>query len=222
MIMKKLVTVFALCAAMSAVAQVESANIVGYKKELRADGAWIQSVQFDKVGGNGSTAYSLSNVLNYANLSNGDQLWIFDVVLGDYLQYYIASGVWYDTVTAQPVDVQVFPGAAFFLITANELTFAGQVPTSASTYTHTFNGDGAYLVGAAFPASRTLAKFNWGVLSNGDQLWLFDVTLGDYLQYYIAAGVWYDTVTAQVLPMSTAIPDGFFLITGATQLVESL
>jgi hypothetical protein len=219
--MKKLVTAFALCAAISAFA-VDSQNIVGYKTEQRADGAWIQSVQFDKVGGNGSSAYSLSNVLNYASLSNGDQLWVFDVVLGDYLQYSISGGIWYDTVTAAPVDVQVFPGAGLFLITANNLIFAGQVPSTTSSFTHTFNGDGAYLVGAAFPASRTLAKFNWSTLSNGDQLWLFDAVLGDYLQYSISGGVWYDTVSAAVLPMTTTVNDGFFLITGATQVVESL
>jgi len=220
--MKKLVTALALCASFSAFAQVESANIVGYTTEQRADGAWIQSVQFDKVGGNGSSAYSLSNVLNYATLSDGDQLWVFDVNLGDYLQYGISSGVWYDTVTAAPVDIQVFPGAAFFLISGNALLFNGQVPSSTSSYTHTFNGDGAYLVGAAFPAARTLANFNWSALTDGDQLWLFDANLGDYLQYGISSGVWYDTVTSSVLPMSTSVPNGFFLITGATQLVENL
>ena len=224
--MKKLqmIATLALCAAASIVSaqSVTSQNIVGYKQVSDPNGAWVQSVQFSKVGADPQAANSLSNVLDYATVSDGDQLWVFDVNIGDYHQYSMISGQWNSVEDSQNYDIVLKPGDAVLLISGNTLNFFGQVP-SITNYVHHLDGSGAYLMGSAIPAACTLANFDWaGSMSDGDQLWIFDAYIGDYHQYSWISNGWYSVDDSSLLPLSTDISNGFLLITGATSVTQSL
>lgn len=228
--MKKLMTALAICATagiVSATDPVTSANVVGYKQESSGDGVWIQPIQFAKVGSDNATACSLSEVLDFSTVATYDQLWAYDAVLGDYIQYEMrADGQWHDASNNQVVDIQVTPGNAMLLISGNTLTFAGQVP-SITSYTQEFNGDGVYLLGSAIPAATTVASFNWSSsVSVYDQLWLYDAYLGDYIQYEWRPGGgtpgWFNAADNQRLPSTTPLDRGFLLITGASSLTQNL
>jgi len=232
--MKKLMTAMAVCAvaslSMADGTTVTSGNVVGYRHESDPNGAWIQQIHFAQVGATNYQTCSLSNVLDYTTLATYDQLWVFDVNLGDYVQYAIGADLlWHDVLTGLAKDIVVQPGNAALIISGNTLTFSGQVP-SLTSYTHQFDGSGAYLMGSAIPRDATISSFDWvDALSLYDQLWIFDVNLGDYVQYAwsptsggTGAPAWFNVLTGIQLPNNTLLNRGFLLITGATSLTENL
>jgi len=201
---------------------VTSANIVGYKQEVRPEGAWLQSVQFSKVGVDPQEANSLSNVLDYATLSDGDQLWVYDAGIGDFHQFQMITGQWSSLEDSQNYDIVLKPGNAVLLNSYNTLNFYGQVP-SVTNYVHQLDGSGVYLMGSAIPAASTLANFDWaGSVSDGDQLWIYDAGIGDFHQYQWISTGWYNIDDNSLLPLSTDTSNGFLLSTGAATLTQSL
>jgi len=224
--MKKLqmIATLALCAAASIVSaqSVTSQNIVGYKQEVRPEGAWLQSIQFSPVGADPQAASSLSNVLDYATVSDLDQLWVYDAGIGDFHQFQMISGQWNSVEDNQNYDILLKPGNAVLLNSFNTLDFYGQVP-SITNYVHHLDGSGAYLMGSAIPAASTLANFDWASsVSDLDQLWIYDAGIGDFHQYQWIANGWYSVDDNSLLPFSTDTSNGFLLSTGATTLTQSL
>jgi len=155
--MKKLVTAFALCATMSAMA-VDSANIVGYSTQALTSGYNMVGVNFEKVGSGGADLNTMTFTglaeVNYETTTGGDQLLIWDPAAQGYPTTYSWCGPnadasmsttgmnnkWIDFATfdGETVPVVTVPvsGAAWILRTtvgSASATFAGQVKTSAST-----------------------------------------------------------------------------------------
>ena len=120
--MKKLVTAFALCAAMSAMAQtVESENIVGYSTITLKPGFNMIGVQFQVVGGTATNDIAVDDFISKANLKagapdTGDNIYVFRN--GDYLPMYylwdnLAGGKeWWDASDNATVDFA--PGQGFW------------------------------------------------------------------------------------------------------------
>lgn len=118
--MKKLVTAFALCAAMGVFA-VESANIVGYTTITLKPGFNMIGVQFQVVGGTATNEIAVDDFITKDNLTagapdTGDNIYVF--TNGDYLPtYYLwddgAGGKsWWDFSDNATVDLA--PGQGFW------------------------------------------------------------------------------------------------------------
>lgn len=118
--MKKLVTAFALCAAMSAFA-VESQNIVGYQTVSCAAGFTVFSPTFLTVGGTPFTYKDITGTMEWA-----DNLQFFDangdVVFTATWQTMDMMGVpdgWYDGDLNSLAATVIPAGQGFFLSTAS-------------------------------------------------------------------------------------------------------
>jgi hypothetical protein len=119
--MKKLVTAFALCAAMSALA-VDSQNIVGYNAITLKPGFNMIGVQFQVVGGTAASDIAVDDFISKANLTagadyaSGDNIYVFRN--GGYLpMYYLwddgAGGKsWWDVSDNPTADLA--PGQGFW------------------------------------------------------------------------------------------------------------
>ena len=110
--MKKLVTVFALCAAVSAYAQVESANIVGYNSKTLEDGFNMTALQFKAVGSTGSTlgllfsgamvdaAVTTPSLQLGTGIADGDEVQFWDNETGGFVQAFFTD----EATTGDPMD----------------------------------------------------------------------------------------------------------------------
>jgi hypothetical protein len=213
--MKKLVTAFALCAAMSAMA-VDSQNVVGYRTETYI-GYRAQTVQFQKPGG--GTTY-ITDIMDLSKIASySDELQIYDTSLG-FVTYLWDGTQWIDSVTDDPIQVQVIPGNSF-LVLATELTFMGEVP-SLTTYDHPVNPGLYTFVGNALPVNPTLASFDWSAIeAYADELQIYDASLG-FVTYLWDGTQWIDSVTDVPLPISTPMNDGFLLLTNLSTITQTL
>ncbi len=214
--MKKLVTVFALCAAMSALAQVESANIVGYNTITLKPGFNMIGVQFQVVGGTAASDIAVDDFISKANLTaggdyaSGDNIYVFRN--GDYLpMYYLwdnGSGgkEWYD-VSDNPTDPLKNGDAMWYYSRAGAdvtAVVAGQIGsgnTTVSIKAGAFN-----MLCNPFPVTINIDNMaNWasitgavagGDYASGDNVYVF--ANGDYLpMYYLwdngsGGKEWYD------------------------------
>jgi len=197
--MKKLVTAFALCAAMSALA-VDSQNIVGYNTITLKPGFNMIGVQFQVVGGTAASDIAVDDFISKANLTagapdTGDNIYVFSN--GDYLPtYYLwddGSGgkSWWKfnddpTLPLKNGDALWYLSRATTNVTA---TAAGQVGSSATTVN--IKAGAFNMLCNPFPVTINLNDMaNWaattgaiaGAPDTGDNVYVF--TNGDYLPTY--------------------------------------
>ena len=162
--MKKLVTVFALCAAMSAMA-VESQNIVGYQTVTIPRGTTLWAQTFVAVGGDG-TQVTLGDIIPsaafYADNGRGDMIQFLNpngagnIILK--ADYWDGLG-WYEFGTENSLNARVLPKGQSFIVSAKAIggatfTFKGEV--SAPSFSLTVP-KGVTFVGNSIPKSLTFA-----------------------------------------------------------------
>lgn len=176
--MKKLVTAFALCAAVSAMA-VESANVVGYQTFTAGAGYTALAPTFLKVGGAALTASDIKG-----DFAEFDSLQIFDdagnvatelfwLVSGSFLPEESATG-WYQSDFSTPAGDTVFTaGSAFWVNSASgaSVTVAGQVNASSVVVNA---GAGYTPTGNAMPKATTAGALQFTGLEEFDSLQIFD------------------------------------------------
>jgi hypothetical protein len=147
MIMKKLVTVFALCAAVSAYAQVESANIVGYTSKTATGTYYSSGASFISVGSI-TDEWKLSDIVLTGSVPVNDFIQFLSpidanvVFSATYVNLAAAKGNqslvgWYDMNGEIRLDDTVFPAGTAFLAnfaSANVgIVSSGQVLTDSVT-----------------------------------------------------------------------------------------
>lgn len=216
--MKKLVTAFALCASLSAMAQsVDSQNIVGYQKEALNGTARVLTVKFQKVGG-GTTA--LTDILDGVTVVQySDLLQVYDPGTG-FTDYQWDGTTWFDAATWDPISFDVIPGNGFLVLAEAEWTTAGEV-ASITSYVHPITPATATLVGNAFPAETTLANFNWdSVATYSDLLQMYDPAIG-FVDYQWDGATWFDAATWDPIPMTTPVT-GFLFLSDLSSITQYL
>jgi len=209
--MKKLVTALALCAAVSAYAQVESANIVGYTTVPTLAGTYTMiGGQFEGVGGGGMPIQSIKgSFVGGAGVADSDNLLVW--ANGAYKYYFFGnwSGVWgaeYDNLwywendDANPTEDLLMPGQGLWFLSrsgsAGTATFAGQVKlnsTNLSVLANTYT-----LFSNPYPVELSINSANFTVSSaqggagvaDSDNLLVW--SNGVYKYYFFGnwAGVW--------------------------------
>ena len=218
--MKKLVTAFALCAAISAMA-VESENVVGYQTVTCASGFTVFAPTFLTVGGTPITYKDIKGTFEVF-----DNLQFFDAA-GDVTftaTWYTleAAGLpdgWYDGEGNSLADTQILAGKAFFVSLANagSVTVKGEVNKNAVTVT---SEAGFTVTGNCMPKGVTYGALIVTGIEVFDNLQFFDaagdVTFTATWYTLEAAGLpdgWYDgegnSLSATVIPAG----QGFFLST---------
>jgi len=219
--MKKLVTAFALCAAISAMA-VESENIVGYQTVACASGFTVFAPTFLTVGG---TPFTFKDITG--SMVDGDNLQFFDAVGNVSFaatwytveSYGIPTG-WYDDLGAPLADTEIPAGQGFFisLAAAGSVTVKGQVNTSPVTVNSVV---GFVVTGNCMPKDTTYGSLVVSGLVDGDNLQFFDsvgnvsfaATWYTVESYGIPTG-WYDDLGAPLADTVISAGQGFFLSTG--------
>jgi hypothetical protein len=222
--MKKLVTAFALCAAISAMA-VESENVVGYQTVTCAQGFTVFTPTFLTVGGTPYTFKDISGTMEwYDNLQFFDSYG--DVNFTAYWQTVDTApgGIagWYDGDGNALANTVIPAGQGFFISLANagSITVKGEVNTSNVTVTSV---EGFKVMGNCMPAGVKYGDLVCTGIAWYDNLQFFDI-YGDvnftaYWQTVDTApgGIagWYDGDGNALA--NTVIPagQGFFLSTAS-------
>jgi hypothetical protein len=229
--MKKLVTAFALCAAISAMA-VESENVVGYQTITCPSGFTVFSPTFLTVGGTPTTYKEITGTM-----VDGDNLQFFnaggDVNFTATWYTFELLGLptgWYDGDFNSLADTEIPAGQGFFvsLASAGSVTVKGQVNASPVTVT---SAAGFTVTGNCMPKDTTYGSLIMTGLVDGDNLQFFnaggDVSFTATWYTFELLGLptgWYDgdfnSLSATVIPAG----QGFFLSTagaGATLQVPA-
>ncbi len=223
--MKKLVTAFALCAAISAMA-VESENIVGYVNVSIPQGLRFTVPAFNTVGGDG-TSSTLGDITPVGwEGANSDTAQLIDAS-GEPIQtiwYWPSDGGWFDF-DDDSVDIngQVIKTGTGMIVDATQagasFTMSGQV--ALSPYDLELVDAGLYFIGNPVPRILTLGEIvpsNWEG-ANSDTAQLIDAS-GEPIQtiwYWPADGGWFDFDDDSVDINSQEIPVGGGIIVDATQ-----
>jgi hypothetical protein len=218
--MKKLVTAFALCAAISAMA-VESENVVGYQTVTCASGFTVFTPTFLTVGGTPITYKDLSGTFE-----DFDNLQFFNAA-GDVTftaTWYTLENAsvptgWYDGDFNPLADTEITTGQGFFVSLANagSVTVKGEVNKNAATITSVA---GFTVTGNCMPKGVTYGAIVTTGLLDFDNLQFFDAA-GDVtftatwytLENASVPTGWYDgdfnSLAATIIPAG----QGFFLST---------
>jgi hypothetical protein len=213
--MKKLVTAFALCAAISAMA-VESENIVGYQ------GFSLKSGEFNMVAGSfvgiGTQGWKLNENFSGTNLkgssdpASADQILVWNAQTGGYTTYFWfdtgAGFQWANFETYGPFEDDYPTGApagmAFWFLalprtgeeSAPAVTFSGEVPT-ATTYTFNLKKGEFNMIANPYPTALLLNNAAQVEVANAvgssdpasaDQILIWNAQTGGYTTYF-----WFDT-----------------------------
>jgi hypothetical protein len=226
--MKKLVTVFALCAAMSAMA-VESQNIVGYKTVAVPKGTTVWTPMFVTTGGD-DTQTTLGDIIPSSSFygdNSGGMLQFLNVTGAGNVtlmaQYWDGYG-WYEFGTANELNAMALPKGQSFIVSASAnggatFTFKGQV--SVATFSVTVP-QGVSIIGNSLPKNLTFADIVPSSSFYGDNsggMLQFLSATGDgsvtlMAQYWAGYG-WYEFGTANELN-ATALPAGASFIVSAS------
>jgi hypothetical protein len=196
--MKKLVTAFALCAAISAMA-VESENVVGYQTVTCPAGFTVFAPTFLTVGGTPFTYKSLSGTFEWS-----DNLQFFnaagDVTFTATWQTMEMAGLpdgWYDGEGNSLENTEMPAGLGFFisLASAGSVTVKGEVNKNSVTVT---SESGFTVTGNCMPKGVTYGS-----------LILTGIEWSDNLQFFNEAGDVIFTATWQTMEMA-GLPDGWY------------
>ena len=227
--MKKLVTVFALCAAMSAMA-VESQNIVGYQTVTIPRGTTLWTQTFVTVGGDG-TQVTLGDIVPsaafYADNGRGDMIQFLNANGAGNItlraEYWDGFG-WYDFATGDNLNAMAVPKGQSFIVSAKAIggatfTFKGELSATAFSLSVP---KGVSVIGNSLPKNLTYADIVPSAAFYADN------GRGDMIQFLNASGAgnvtlkaeywdgfgWYDFNTAAELN-ATAIPAGASFVVSA-------
>ena len=221
--MKKLVTVCALCAAMSAMA-IDSQNVVGYQTITIPQGYSIVTGTFIPVGSAGSSI-KLGDIVPNASFASGADTIAFLNPDGSgsftTIAYYYVGYGWYD-IESNDLNGQSIPKGASFLVstggTGVKFTLKGEVYKTAFSIAVP---QGVSLVGNCVPKDIKLGDIvpNASFVSGADTLaFLNPDGSGNFsttAYYYVGYG-WYDiesnNLNAQVLPTGAS----FVISVGST------
>ncbi len=205
--MKKLVTVFALCAAMSAVAQVESQNIVGYSTITIQRDYTLLALSFDKVGSGDMTINEAfpyqPGAMKSGGLNTSDQILTRNPSTGAYTTYRLrdtstpVSNSWCSSATTVATNQLPSGTPAWYFSrlvpsTTNQVTInvAGQVANDA-TRNNTIKS-GYNLFANPYPVDISLngaggigyqAGMTSGGLNTSDQILVRNPSTGAYTTY---------------------------------------
>lgn len=162
--MKKLMTAFALCAAVSAMA-VDSANIVGYQTVAVPMGTTLWTPTFVTVGGDG-TQLTLGEIIPnsafYADNSKGDLIQFLNPTgsgtVSLMADYWDGLG-WFEFGTENSLDATVLPKGQSFIVSAKAVggatfTFKGELKQAGFSVVVP---QGVTLIGNSIPKSLTFA-----------------------------------------------------------------
>ncbi len=213
--MKKLVTAFALCAAISAMA-VESENIVGYVNVSLPQGQCFTVPAFNSVGGDG-TSSKLRDITPIGwEAANNDSAQLIDAS-GEPIQqiyYWPLDGGWFDLDDNDVNDQIITTGTGMIVDSLFEDTsfmMAGEV--AMKPYDLELADPGVYFIGNPLPRTLTLSEIipsNWEA-ANNDSAQLIDAS-GEPIQqiyYWPLDGGWFDLddndVNEQVLPIGAGM-----------------
>jgi len=218
--MKKLVTALALCAAVSAYAQVESANIVGYQTINIPSGFSASATTFVTVGGDGTKCLLGEIKGNAAFEGQSIQILSSDgagtVILT--ASYYDGFG-WYDNDNNEVNNTELTKGEAFIVSTAASgatLTFSGEVRATSFSVAVS---SGFSLLGNSLPKNLTLGDITANAAFEGQSIQLLSSDgLGSVVltaSYYDGYG-WYDNDNNNVDSTTINSSASFVVSTAAT------
>jgi|GEM_PF-6197797 len=241
--MKKLVTAFALCAAISAMA-VDSDNIVGYNK-VTADGAYyLIGNPFASVGGGTNTLDKLQGAFE-----SGDQIQVIyseidGITLNSFAYFYLTVDAdlveqdgWYDGASVyvgNTVKIAPNQGVYFYAssLAAKSVTTSGEVSKSSVTTTFV---DTYTAWSSAFPVGLNPndSRFTW-TMSSADQIQVVfsqidGITLDSVACFYLTVDAdlvdvdgWYDGANVLIsAPISTAGQGVYVFAPAGGQVVET-
>jgi hypothetical protein len=168
----------------SAIAQVTSANIVGYSKKAVTDGSFsILAPQFVVENTNG---IALKNA--FTGLADETLVYAWD---GGYTTYYYFDGLWYDVDDFySAADDDIIPaGASVWLKSTADtnVLMSGEVP-QVDSVTNVI-GSGFSLVANPYPVDLVLSNIPQDNLPAETLVYAWD---GGYTTYYYFDGLWYD------------------------------
>ena len=205
--MKKLVTAACALAASMAMAQVQSANTVGFiEQEFDDDLGGINVGVCFSVVGDSSASFTIADSAFGKNLIAWDQFYAFDAENWDLTCYtYKGAGKGWDVVYADAdidpevvASLSIAPGTSLYYLGANEsFTTAGEVAAS-GTQSITFDTEeaGAFDFVNPFPVATTFGDLETFARA-WDQFYLFDPANWDLTCYtYKGAGKGWDVVYA--------------------------
>ncbi len=212
--MKKLVTAFALCAAFSAYAQVESANVVGYNTIPITQRNTMIGMPFENTDSTGmqindAFPYTPGNGMTPGTFSsNSDQIQIGSIIGGSYTVYWlsnksnITSNKWTTAGGTVVATAVLEPGSVAWYVsrtadTTNALTHwnlvtKGQVLADA-TSTRVIKAGIPSLISNPYPIEYNINSENWvdkggkagAFASTADQIQVRTST-GSYIVYWLS------------------------------------
>ncbi len=187
----------------SSMAQTYSQNIVGYVNTPILAGYNLLVAPLSPNSTNNAEAVLPS-------LASGDQLLVWNGV-GYNVDYFNASGDWFNGVTFDPIAQPVLlPGQGFFYQNNGSLktnTFVGTVTSS-----NTVALAGGYsLVGSTAPIGGSIESTNFNIpFASGDQVLVWN-GVGYNVDYFNAAGDWFNGVTFDPIAVPTlSLSQGIF------------
>ena len=232
--MKKLMFVVAVIAAGVAVADVTSANVVGYNStDMFTDGKFTAVVvPFLNVtdANKGLSLYDLTiaNVTKHASVpANADQIWIWQNGIGWDKYFITTAGLWKQTSGAKTEFSVIYPqglpeGTALYLktkgSTAKTVTGSGAVDTVNDEVSATLFADGKFtFFGNPYPTATMISDANQfeiknvtkhaSVPANADQVWIWQNGIGWDKYFITTAGLWKQTSGAKT-EFSVVYPNG--------------
>lgn len=192
--MKKLVTVFALCAAVSVYAQVQSANIVGYQKVNLNVGKFTHvSPSFIKIGG--AVDFKISDI--QGDMAELDSIQFMDNLSATANEYFwlvegslsVGATGWYAADGETPAGDTIIPKGTSVLYSSQgstEVTFVGEVNTLDVTVD---TGSGFTPVGNPFPVDTTLDGIQFvGISELSSVQFMSDIAATDSEYFWLVEG----------------------------------
>jgi hypothetical protein len=195
-----LAAVLGLASAATSMAQVYSANVVGYVNVSLASG-------FNLLG---NPLVSSNNTIKQVLPSVPEGAQVFKLLpSGAFNVDFYAGGVWYDTVSEAPSTTTLAPGEGFFLYTlaTSNITFVGEVKQGTNTVTL---NNGFSLVSSVAPQVYSLVSPNFPA-ADGQQHYKLVGNNYQISSYSSALSSWYDNVTEANVTLNTEVAKGFFI-----------
>ena len=212
--MKKVMFGLACAAAVAAVADIESSNVVGYSTDTITKQTFnMVAVPFESTDGDGfKLDYCLSgaNLTGSTDFATADQVQIWDAATGTYDNWYYyvdekdhSYDGWWDVITQMKMFEDSYPnglpaGSSFWYKSADgaasngTVQFSGQVPAAADITTEILKGT-FNMIASPYPTALKLndtAAVDWSKatgttdFATADQIQIWDATTGTYDNWF--------------------------------------
>ena len=204
--MKKLIiATAALGCAAAVMAQVTSANIVGYSKNTQPAGGFsiVAPAQFAGNAGGVTIGEAVSGIVG------GEQIFIYTGAGYIIYTYYPGYG-WFDGL-GNPGDGVVLPegSAAWLAGAASSVTImSGDVPLAASVGVPVVAGFN--LISNPYPVALAIGNIDLSSFTGGEQVYIFNGSAYVSYTYYAGYG-WYDGLGNPGEPVTIPVGQGFWL-----------